>query len=168
MNVRIFVLTALILCFACASDAMAQGHTIRGKVRNSSGVNLARITVNLESGNGALINQTVTNNEGDFFFSGLDETSYTLTISAPDYNPTSERVEFVRNVTSNESGETRTVEITLVRKDVRVPRAGLRFVQDVPAAALKAFDEGVKLVRGGRAQEGLRAIEQAVSLFPEY
>jgi len=171
MSFRVHLLMALAvltICLASATDALAQGHIIRGKVRNSAGVNITQITVSLESGNGGLINQTVTNNEGDFSFSGLSDTSYLVTVSAPDFIPASERVEFVRNIGPGDPGEIRSVEITLVRKDVRVPRAGLRFVQDVPEAALKAFDVGVKLIRGGRAQDGQRAIEQAVSLFPDY
>ncbi|HEY0100576.1 MAG TPA: carboxypeptidase-like regulatory domain-containing protein, partial [Pyrinomonadaceae bacterium] len=96
-------------CAAATSAHAPQGHTIRGKVRSSAGFNVPRVTVNLESGGGALIDQTVTNNEGDFFFGGLDNTSYQITVSAPDYNPASERVEFVRNVGASEPGETRTV-----------------------------------------------------------
>ena len=43
-----------------------------------------------------MVEQTVTNNEGDFTFSGLTDTSYTVIVSAVDYNPASESVEFVR------------------------------------------------------------------------
>lgn len=168
ITLRILVLAILLLCFF-HSDAQAQGHTIRGKVRNSSGVNLPRITVSLETGNGALINQTVTNNEGDFYFSGLDETSYLITISAPDYDPASERVEFVRNVSADEPGETRTVEITLPGKGgVRPPRAGLNFVQEVPRAARDAFESAIKLLRDKRPLEAIAAFDTALRLFPDY
>src|SRR5512141_2218302 len=99
------ITTLAIAVLACAASlAHAQGHTIRGKVRNSSGVNMSQITVSLESGNGGLINQTVTNNEGDFFFGSLGDTSYVITVSAPDYNPISERVEFVRNISPQDPG----------------------------------------------------------------
>jgi Carboxypeptidase regulatory-like domain/Tetratricopeptide repeat len=162
-------LAILIFGFSSAVDVLAQGHTIRGKVRNSSGVNMSQTTVSLESGNGGLINQTVTNNEGDFAFSGLEETSYLITISAPDYNPASERVDFVRKVTTNEPGEMRTVEITMVRKDESPSsRLGVTFVQDVPKEALDSFELGVRLLREGNNQESLVALQKAVSVFPDY
>jgi tetratricopeptide (TPR) repeat protein len=146
-----------------------QGHTIRGKVRSTAGFNVPRVTVSLENGSGALINQTVTNNEGDFFFGGLDDTSYQITISAPDYNPASERVEFVRNVGAGDPGETRTIEITLVAKGgIRPPRAGLNFVQNVPPAARAAYESALKLLRDARAPDALASLQEAIRLFPDY
>ena len=161
------ILTIALLAYA-APSARAQGHTIRGKVRNSSGVNMPQITINLESGNGGLINQTVSNNEGDFSFSGLYETSYIITVSAPDYNPISERVEFVRHIAPQDPGETRTVEITLVGRSSRSPRAGLTFVQNVPKPALDAFEQATKLLGSGRTAEAQTALESAIRIFPDY
>jgi Tfp pilus assembly protein PilF len=161
----------IIFCAAVvASSALArQGHTIRGKVRNSAGYNVPRVTVNLESGNGALLNQTVTNNEGDFFFGGLDQNSYLVSVSAPDYNPTSERVEFIRNVSAGDPGETRTVELTLVgRVGVRPPRAGLNFAQNVPKAARDSYELSLKLLKENRAPDALAALREAIRIFPDY
>lgn len=171
MKFRATVLNAVALALlACAASAAhAQGHSIRGKVRNSSGVNISQITISLESGNGGLINQTVTNNEGDFFFGGLGDTSYVISISAPDYSPTSERVEFVRNIAASDPGETRTVDIILVAKGgVRPPRAGLSFVQDVPKPARDAFESGTKLARENRIPQAVSAYESAIRIFPDY
>lgn len=172
MKVRSVVLTtiAVALLTGIASIARAQqGHTIRGKVRSSSGVNIAQITVGLESGNGGLINQTVTNNEGDFFFGGLSDTSYIIIISAPDYNPASERVEFVRNINPNDPGEIRTVEITLVTKDgVKPPRPGVKFVQNIPKAALGAFEQAKRFLANGRTQEAESSLQVAIKIFPSY
>lgn len=167
---RTTVLTTLgIALLTCAASlAHAQGHTIRGKVRNSSGVNMPQITVSLESGNGGLINQTVTNNEGDFFFGGLGDTSYVITVSAPDYNPITERVEFVRNIGPRDPGETRTVEVTLVRTNVRPPRAGLTFAQNVPKAAQISYESALKLSKQGKPEEAIAALREAIRIFPDY
>ena len=75
--------------------AQSQGNMIRGKVRDSSGRNMSQVIVQLETGNGQPINQTVTNNEGDFIFAGLSETSYIVVISAPDFDSVTEHVDFV-------------------------------------------------------------------------
>ena len=44
---------AIVLLWCCGS-LFAQGHTIRGKVRNAAGVNVGRISVTLER-NGAMV-----------------------------------------------------------------------------------------------------------------
>ncbi|MEP6912478.1 MAG: tetratricopeptide repeat protein [bacterium] len=151
-----------------ASSAYSQGHTIRGKVRNSLGGNVGHVSIIVER-NGAPVDQTVSNNEGDFTFTGLTDTSYTVLASAPDYNPASESVEFVRATSSEQPGEVRTVEITLTAKGgVRPPRAGLSFVQDVPKTARTAFDSGVKSARDNRTAEAVKAYESAISIFPDY
>ncbi len=159
----------LLLTFSCgAVDAFAQGHTVRGKVRNAAGSNLPRVTVMLER-NGAMIDQTVTNNEGDFYFTGLTDTSYVLIVTAADYNPGRESVEFVRSTSANNPGESRTIEITLTAKaGVRPPRAGLNFVQDVPQAARDSFELGMRLTREKRRLEAMAAFETALKLFPDY
>jgi tetratricopeptide (TPR) repeat protein len=162
-------LFVLILCLTTASSAAAQGHTIRGKVRNSAGVNMPRVTVSLESGNGAMINQTVTNNEGDFAFTGLSDNSYVLTVSPPDYNPASERVDFVRSINSNDPGEMRTVEITLVGKaGAAYTRGTVRFVQNVPKEAGDNYVLGMTSLKEGRPKEGVEFLQKAISVFPDY
>ncbi len=115
------------------------------------------------------MDQTVTNNEGDFLFSGLTDTSYIVIVSAPNYEPGRENVEFVRSVGPGDPGESRTVEITLTTKEgVRAPRAGLNFVQDVPKAARDAFDSGVRFTREKRRLEATAAYENALAIFPDY
>lgn len=157
-----------IVMLACCGSAFAQGHTIRGKVRNATGVNVGRTTVTLER-NGAMINQTVTNNEGDFTFAGLTETSYTVVIAAIDHNPVSESVEFFRGASADQPGELRTVEIILTPKEsLRPPRAGINFVQDVPPAALAAFMAGIKLTRENRIDEAIASYQNAIKIFPTY
>ncbi len=167
VQIRRLLFVCMVGLFSCGS-IFAQGHTIRGKVRSAAGVNVARTSVTLER-NGALVEQTVTNNEGDFTFTGLTDTSYTVIVTAVDYNPASESVEFVRSAGLDQPGEMRTVEVTLVSKEgVRPPRAGINFVQDVPPAARAAFESGLKLSRENRNLEAIASFENAVKLFPSY
>lgn len=169
-TLRLFGLFCLCALSCAGAMARAQGHSIRGKVRSASGVNLPRITVDLQTGNGALVQQTVTNNEGDFFFSGLGENSYQVAVSSADFQPASERVEFFRALSSSDSpGETRTIEITLNAKvGVRLPRPGLNFAQNVPGPARDAYELSLKLLKEGRAPEAHAALQAAVKNFPDY
>lgn len=162
------LVSVFIMLLACSGSVIAQGHMIRGKVRNSSGVNIGRTSVTLER-NGAMVDQHVTNNESDFTFSGLTDTSYTVVVSAPDYNPASESVDFVRSTASNEPGEVRTVEVTLVMKTpTRSARPGINFVQDIPAPALAAYEAGLKHAREKRVAEAVASYQDAIKLFPNY
>ncbi|HYJ45444.1 MAG TPA: tetratricopeptide repeat protein [Pyrinomonadaceae bacterium] len=157
-----------IFLFCYGAEAAAQENSIRGKVHNAAGVNVSQATVILER-NGALIDQTVTNNEGDFFFSGLGETSYVITVSVPDYNPVAERVEFVRRVSANQPGETRTVEITLLPQlTARTPRAATAFVQNVPPAARNALERALKLSKQAKLDLAQALMREALKLFPDY
>src|SRR5207248_896134 len=136
---RIFGTALLELLFS-SSAREQQGNSIRGKVRNSSGANMSQVVVSIETGNGSPFGQTATNNEGDFFFGGLTETSYVLVISAPDYNPASEHVDFVNRTGPDSPGETRTIFITLTPKSGSRSANGAIFFQNVPKAAQDQFE----------------------------
>src|SRR5215475_3951078 len=101
------VLAALLLCCSLDGQAQAQGNTLRGKVRDSDGRNMAPVIVDLQTGNGQPVNQTVTNNEGDFYFAGLEGISYIIVISSPGYQPVNQRVEFFKRSDPDQPGETR-------------------------------------------------------------
>jgi len=152
----------------CLNVFAQQGHTLRGKVRNVAGGNIPNATVILER-NGAMVNQTVTNNEGDFYFGGLTDTSYEVLVSAAEYNPVRESVLYVRSVGPGDPGESRTVELTLTRKEgIRPPRAGLNFIQDIPKGAKDAFNAGSRFARERRRSEAIRELENAIRIFPNY
>src|SRR5262245_1391339 len=134
------VSTALFLLSAIA-NAQA-GHTIRGKVRDINGAGVSRVLVLLESGNGAMIGQVTTSTEGDFYFPGLTENSYTVKVSQPDHQPAFQQVSFSKIASPTDPGETQFVEITLrpLNKKIVSP-VGPVFAQDVPTPARKKYDE---------------------------
>lgn len=159
----------LLVLLPAAATRAQQGHSIRGKVRNERGVNLPHLTVDLQTGNGSLIEQTVTNNEGDFFFGGLDGNSYVVAISSPDYNPASERVDFVRKASANEPGENRTVELTLLPKNA--PRASApasTFIQDVPRAARTALERALQMSKERKGALAVALMQESLKIFPDY
>jgi tetratricopeptide (TPR) repeat protein len=159
----------LLLSAAAAATHAQQGHTIRGKVHNAQGINLSHVSVDLQTGNGSPISQTVTNNEGDFFFTELAGNSYTVIVSSPDYNTVNERVDFVRNVSLDEAGEIRLVDITLTAKTApRAPSPGTSFVKNVPQTALAALTRALKLSKEGKTQLALALMKEAVRIFPDY
>jgi len=166
---RVLLLSAASIAF-CAS-AQAQGNSIRGKVRNPGGQNVSRLIVHLETGNGSPINVVTTNNEGDFIFQGLAETSYTVVISSPEFEEVREHVDFVRSASPDSPGESRTLDIVLTPKGAsRTPVPSNRTIsgQTVPKEARDAMDRAVKLGRDNKEQEYVSALHEAVKAFPDY
>jgi tetratricopeptide (TPR) repeat protein len=171
MKRRIPALIALVILpvLTVAAFARPQGNRIRGKVRSASGPNIPNAVVTLQTGNGQPINQTVTNNEGDFFFSSLTDTGYLVIASASGFENGSAMVEFARSAGPEDPGEIRVIEVILSRPGAeRVPPAKSTFTQNVPKEAQAAFDRGMSFSREGKAQEAIQALQEAVNVFPEY
>src|SRR5262249_42560798 len=142
MVIRCLCVSALMglgLCLVLAAPAQAQGNNIRGKLRDSSGRVMAQVVIEIQTGNGQPFSQTVTSNEGDFYFYGLSETSYVLTVTLPDYQPISVTVNFVNRVGPDRPGETQMIDITMKPRDAaRSLPARPTFAQDVPKTARDA------------------------------
>src|SRR5262249_23724697 len=139
-----------------------------GKVRRSSGQPVANVLIQLETGNGVPIMQAVTVNEGDYAFSGLQGASFMIVINDPYYQPVAERIEFVHEA-GGRPGEPIRVDITLVAKaEPGVPPARAIFHQEVPAAALEAYQRGVKLLAKRKSSEGIDSLAAALKLYPKY
>jgi tetratricopeptide (TPR) repeat protein len=139
-------------------------------VRDSHGNNVPRVTVDLQTGTGGAVGQTTANNEGDFFFGGLNDISYVVVIRTADYAPASEAVEFANRAGPDAPGEMRTVEIMLAPNEAGPRRAPGRVsaAQNVPARAREAFDRGMKLSREGKAADAEAAVRESIAAFPDY
>lgn len=172
MKRRAFVTSILVVLLGmslAAATRAQQGNAIRGKVRDSSGKNISGIIVELQTGNGLTISQTVTGNEGDFYFTGLKDTSYFIVISNANYNPANERIEFYVRPGENNPGETRPVEMTLVPVGgARGPSAGIVFTQPVPEAARDAVARAMKLSKEQKREEAIAALREAIKIYPDY
>ena len=167
-NTELLALLALVALLVPAFGR-PQGNRIRGKVRAASGANLPNAVVTLQTGNGLPVNQTVTNNEGDFFFSGLTDNGYMVIASSAGYENGSAVVEFVKGAGPEDPGELRVVEVILTRPGAeRVLPGRSTFTQSIPKDAQTAFDRGMAASREGKAQEAIQALGEAVKIFPDY
>ncbi len=161
-----FLFTLTLSVMLCAQA----GHIIRGKVRTADGVNVAHAHVELQSSNGARIGQTTTSSEGDFAYDGLDDTSFTIVVSSPDYQTASQEVRFFKRIDASTPGETQFVEIVLTsaKRASTPPAAPVFFVQDVPPEARRKFDEANGFLRDKKADKAVPMLQEAVKLFPDY
>jgi tetratricopeptide (TPR) repeat protein len=145
------------------------GNVIRGKIRNQSGVTMGHVVVVLNVGVGGMINQTVTNEEGDFTFASLTGTSYTITIGHPGYQPYSESVSFFRQVSEGQPAEIKTVFVTLeASKTARVTAPRVVFVQEIPVPARDAYERGLRFSRENKLDQAMTSYKEAIDAFPRY
>jgi Tfp pilus assembly protein PilF len=158
-----------ILFLAAAPKAQSpDGNTLIGKVRSESGRSLANVLVELQNGNGVLISQTVTTNEGDYAFSGLAGASFLLVVNEPNHQLFSERVELTRTATTRPGSMVRIDLVLTPRDKPATPRAGTVFQQEVPEPALKAYRQGVRLLADRKSDEGMTALREAIRILPKY
>jgi len=166
----LFVLFALILLPAVG---VAQNSMLRGKVRGSDGTVLNNAAVELRASSGAVIGQAFTKNDGDFVFMRLRAGEYELHVSLSGYMPSMQMVELRDSMRVNSGAdiisEVVTVEIVLrQRAEPTHAPPGTSFAQDVPKAARDAYLKGVSKLREGKSEEGISALQEAISEFNDY
>lgn len=152
------------------SSAIAS-HSVRGKIfMPSGGVPDQRIRVVLEVNTGGIASETFSDSVGNFEFRGLPNNSYRVTVPTDNhtYETTQESIEVFGNF-----ARTFNVQIYLKEKnsDPFKPKDKILSVadqQEVPKAAKKAYDQGVKLARDNKPEEASTKLQEALRLFPDY
>ncbi|MFL6276955.1 MAG: carboxypeptidase regulatory-like domain-containing protein [Blastocatellia bacterium] len=160
--------TALALMLVLAAAAEAQRSTIRGKVRTPSGTPVNNAIVELRLGGGGMLAQTVTRNDGDFAFSGLDPAEYEVAVIMAGFQPTAQMVRF-----DNDAGmrlmQFVNVEIVIRPKPDAAPSVPTTlFAQDVPKVARAAYERAIIKLREGRATEAAELLRAAIAEFSDY
>lgn len=147
-------------------------HTIRGKLFLPSG-NLPdqRIRVVLELSSGGIAGETFSDSVGNFEFRNLPSNSYRITVPSDRrlYETTQEMVEVFGNIS-------RTFMVHIYLKDInsgieikpKNKMISVAELQEVPKAAKKHYEKGLKLAKEGKSQEAIALFQEAVKLFPDY
>lgn len=150
----------------------AISHSIRGKIFMPSG-NLPeqRMRVVLEINTGGIASETFSDSVGNFEFRGLSNNTYRVIVPTDNhtYETAQESMEVFGNFT-----RTFTVQIylkdknsgpTFTMKDKILSAAD---IQEVPKAAKKAYDQGVKLARDSKPEKASEKLQEALQIFPDY
>ncbi len=160
--------TSLSILLLLAGGAAAQNNTIKGKVRSTTGVTINNAIVELRQTGGGATGQTVTRNDGDFAFSGLDAAEYELAVTIAGYEPAVQLARF-SHMDGMDFREVLNVEVVVRAKQEAVLGApGTNFVQDVPKQARAAFEKGIAKLREAKSDEAIALFREAISLFNDY
>jgi Tfp pilus assembly protein PilF len=163
---RWFSALALTLVFAAA--ASAQRSMIRGKVRTPNGNPVNNAIVELRIGGSAMIGQTVTRNDGDFAFNGLEPGEYEVAVAMAGYQPAAQAVRF-ENTEGMKFMQVVNVEIIIRPKSEAAPALPTTlFAQDVPKAARAAYEKAITKLRDGKPAEAVDLLRAAIAEFSDY
>lgn len=161
-----------LIAFALASlfnsAAFAQNNTLRGKVRSSNGVTVNNAIVELRTGGGGMISQTVTRNDGDFAFSNLTAGEYEVAVMIAGYEPAFQRARFDQDQRMNFSAVLNIEILIRPKKDLSLSPPGTNFAQEVPRPARVAYERAVARLREGKSDEAVAAFREAIASFNDY
>ena len=167
------VLLALSICPALIATAVGQGNiTVFGRVSLPDGKPASRVMVKLEMSSG-LKREIMTDDYGRYEIRGVSAGRYQVSATNPDApEQYSERAE-----SDSTRAFSNRVQIDVylrlpLHSDKREAKPGTVSVaeatQNIPKAARKAYDQGVKLQKENQSDKALAAFNQAVELYPEY
>lgn len=164
------VVLALTGLAASARGASLQGATLEGRVTGANGRPVQNVRVTLTNDGYSPLASEYTNASGRFRFRVSDGAYYVEVdpIGQP-FERHRERVE-VRLAPFSKGGEIVRVDVKLVPLRVAADRRGIggvRFAQQIPAAARTEYERGAKIMKD-RPDEGLAALRKAIELFPDY
>ena len=161
-------LMALALMLVLAAAAAAQRSTIRGKVRTANGNPVNNAIVELRLGGGGIIGQTVTRNDGDFAFGGLEPAEYEVFVVMAGYQPTAQMVRFESDM-GMRMMQFLNVEIVIRPKpDAAPPPPTTLYAQDVPKVARVAYEKAIAKLREGKSGEAVELLRTAIAEFSDY
>lgn len=161
----------LLLAVVIASSSLAgqgQNNVIRGKVRASNGQSLNNAIVELRKGGGGILSQTVSRNDGNFEFPGLEFGEYEVAVILAGYYPAVEMIRF-KLPPGRGTFEVVNVEILLApKREDALASPGVSFVQDVPKPARVAFEKAMASLRAGKSADAIGLLRRAIQEFDDY
>lgn len=159
---------AILLLLVSSTSVLAQSNTLRGKVRSTERVTVNNAIVELRYSGGGMIAQTVTRNDGDFVFSGLQPAEYEVAVTIAGYYPT---VEFARFSTPDRMSFAEVLNIEVLIRPMQenvLAAPGTHFAQDVPKPARAAYERGMSKLREGKSEEAVAGFREAIAVFNDY
>ena len=172
MGLFSFLCALKFICVIGATPAAQGGITIFGRVVLPDGqpANRAHVRVEMASG---FNREVITDDQGRYEMRGIVAGRYQLFATNPDApEQFSERAE-----TDNTRAYANRLQVDLyLRLPMHSEKPKLKpgtvnatvAAQEIPKAARKAYDQGMKLQKENRVQEALSQFNQALNLYPEY
>lgn len=165
---------AIGLAMASSQAVLAQGRNeISGTVFGESGRPVADVFVELGTDLGSSLTRVRTDPSGRFTFRGLSNGSYSVKILpyGTDYREQTQTVTLATISATASDRQQLQIYLSLNERSRTGPFAlvpGVIFAQEVPRAAQRLYDEGVRHLAEKREADGLSSLKKAIETFPTY
>lgn len=149
----------------------AASFTLIGSVRNQSGQTVSGVRVSVIDENFQPIYTAFVDSGGRFNLKGIKQGRFVVRIetTGTPYQEYSQQLELqaLRRLGGNEDV---VVDIILKYKKGEGPqgKGGTVFAQDVPKAAQKEMERGVKNLKDNNSDQAINSLKKAVEIFPDY
>ncbi|HEX8422593.1 MAG TPA: tetratricopeptide repeat protein [Pyrinomonadaceae bacterium] len=156
-----------------------QRNSIRGAIYTPERRPLENLRVELLDEVDGLVKATYTNGAGQFVFFGLSTGVFQVRVltTGTDFDSRTERVTITGSIMGDGRGgaQSEQIDLYLRYKKGRGPQAttvtaapGTVYAQEVPSAARKAYEQGLKELGDDKKDQALLSLQRAVELFPTY
>lgn len=167
------LLLAPAFCAALIATAVGQGNiTVFGRVSLPDGKPATRVPVKLEMANG-LKREIQTDDYGRYEIRGVSSGRYQVSATNP--NAPEQYSERAESDSTRAFSNRVQIDVYLrmpLHSDKREAKPGTvsvaEMTQNIPKAARKAYDQGIKLQKENQREKALTAFNQAIELYPEY
>ncbi len=154
-------------------NANSRSHVIRGKLFLPNGrLPEQRLRVVLEVASGGIFADTFSDSVGNFEFRSLPSNNYRINVPSDGftYESAQENVEvsgpISRTFTAQIYLREKVKDGNLSTKDKMISAS--EFAQDVPKAAKKSYEQGLKRMKDGKNSEAETLFQDAIKVYPEY
>ena len=155
------ILACCLLAALTASSALADGGALRGKISDSSGAPIAKVTVTLISTDSDFERVEKSNKKGEFSFAVPDaERKYTIRMEKEGYAPFEQPFEL-------EAGQTIGGEWVLATEQEAAAASGKLLELEAMDQATQAYNRGVEAFNAGNDEDAIAALREALELNPE-
>lgn len=147
-------------------------HIVRGKIFMPSGqLPEHRMRVMLEVASGGVYGETFSDSVGNFEFRSLPNNNYRIVVPSDGhtYETSQENLEISGGIS-----RTFSVQLFLREKDrgnnnsSRKMISAAEFAQEVPKAAKKSYEQGLKKMKEGKSEEAIALFQESLKFSPDY
>jgi hypothetical protein len=158
------------ILFLSASLAIAQGaNRIEGRVYDTSHTPVEGVRVELRNDMDSTVGSVRSDSSGRFMFAGMPNGRYIIRAMPFGKNLKDQETEIqVGSFSPRGAGDVAYADVILspLKEETSAPPEAV-FVQAIPPAAKKLYDDGIQVIKKDRAA-GLEKLEAALTAFPNY
>ncbi|MBS1809205.1 MAG: tetratricopeptide repeat protein [Acidobacteria bacterium] len=170
------ILAVFLGVLAFSVNVSAQRNAITGTVTNTSHQPIANLWIELLNDVDSILKRTRTDTTGRYSFQGLSYGTFHVRVVTlgTGYRAQTARIELIPATIRGTGSHNEQIDFSLkteneTKKPVATSGSRTTFVQEVPEAARKAYEQGIHMLETGKnTNDAIAKLQEAIQLFPTY